>query len=295
MGRASWPTRIGRVVASPSSHRPRRIPAPAFIRPRPISWSGLRLRGSLGLALVITANSLVSADVASRPVLVTNEYGHWHAIDPLAVQSPIWDMTSGSLFVRDGVWWTGRPDDLSPDPRSEAGTGSAVFRLTTREQGFGNVRVAVRLRIDAFVTSPGTPAEDWDGVHIFLRYQSQYQLYYASINRRDGTTAIKKKEPGGPSNGGTYYTLATGVAAVPIGEWQPVAAAVETLPSGGVRVSLYRGLDLLLETVDDGRLGGPPITNPGAVGIRGDNCEFEFRDFRVADLDSRIVRLHPNP
>jgi hypothetical protein len=237
-------------------------------------------------------SSLISADALMGPRLVTNEYAHWHAEDPAAVRSATWDMTSGSLFLRDGLWWTGRPDDVSPDAWSSAGNDSAVFRLTTR-QTFRNARVSLSLRVGEFTTTARTVAEDWDGVHIFLRYQSQYQLYYASINRRDGTTAIKKKEPGGPSNGGTYYTLATGLAVVPIGEWQEVAASVRTQPDGSVRISLYRGPDLLLDVIDDGRLGGPPITAPGAVGIRGDNCEFEFRAFTVIDLDSPNAVYRP--
>lgn len=248
-------------------------------------------RVTFGLTMIFLVG-LIAADTLARPRLVTNEYAHWNTTDPRAVRSQAWDMTSGSLFVRNGVWWTGQPDDVSPDPGSESGTDSAVFRLTTHDQSFRNVRVSFGLQIDGFVTTLRTPAEGWDGVHIFLRYQSQYQLYYASINRRDGMTAIKKKVPGGPSNGGTYYTLATGDAPVPIREWQAVAAAVETLPTGSVRISLYRGPDLLLEVIDDGRQGGPPITAPGAVGIRGDNCEFEFRDFTVTDLERPDVVLH---
>jgi len=240
-------------------------------------------------------SSLVNADAISGPRLVTNEYDHWHGADPLAIRSPAWDMTSGSLYVRNGSWWTGHPDDVSPGPGSQAGTDSAVFRMTTRSGPFGNVRVALALRIDGFVTTPRTPAQDWDGVHVFLRYQSQYLLYYASINRRDGTTAIKKKEPGGPTNGGTYYILAEGRAAVPIGDWQAVAATVQTLPDGSVRIALYRGADRLLEAIDTGSVGGPPITSPGAVGIRGDNCEFEFRDFRVFDLDRDEIVMSAEP
>lgn len=38
----------------------------------------------------------------------------------------------------------------------------------------------------------------------------QDHLFYASVNRCDQTVAIKKKMPGGSSNGGTYFTLASG-------------------------------------------------------------------------------------
>src|SRR4051794_34420913 len=30
--------------------------------------------------------------------LITNEYAYWNPSDPRAVQSPLWEMTSGSLF-----------------------------------------------------------------------------------------------------------------------------------------------------------------------------------------------------
>jgi hypothetical protein len=70
---------------------------------------------------------------------------------------------------------------------------------------------------------------------------------------------------------------------VRFGAWQTVVAAVETLPTGLVRISFDRRPTVVLDAVDDGRRGGPPITTPGAVGIGGDNCECEFRDFTVTD------------
>jgi hypothetical protein len=257
--------------------------------------SGMHRHLSLGL-VGVSLVGLMASDAMPGPRLIANEYAHWNPNDPDAVRSRTWDMTSGSLFARDAVLWTGRPDGTSPGPRSEAGTDSAVFRLITRDRSFRNVRVAFDLRIDALVTTPRTPEEDWDGVHVFLRYESQYRLYYVSVSRRDGTTAIKKKEPGGPSNGGTYYTLASGDAPVGVvADWNAVAATAETLPSGSVRIALYRGDELLLEVIDDGTEGGPPITAPGAVGIRGDNCEFEFRDFTITDLEHPDVVVHLDP
>lgn len=83
-----------------------------------------------------------------------------------------------------------------------------------------------------------SPAVDWDGVHVFLRYQSQYRLDYASVNRRDGTAVTKKKRPGGPSNGGTYYTLGAEVAhAVPYGRRQDVCATVENEEDSAVSIT----------------------------------------------------------
>jgi hypothetical protein len=225
------------------------------------------------------------------PRLVTNEYAHRHPSAPGAVLDRDWDVTSGSLFARDGAWWTGRPDDARPGADSAAGTDSAVFRATTRRRDFGDATVSFKLRVHGWVTTARSPARAWDGVHILLRYQSPQELYYASIDRRDGSTQVKKKVAGGPSNGGTYYTLATGAPTTEPTDraasdaWLDVAARVATDASGRVTISLYRADRLVLEAVDDGRLGGPPIRSPGAVGIRGDNCEFEFRAFTVDALD----------
>ena len=192
-------------------------------------------------------------------------------------------MTSGSLFARNGFGYTGVPDTISPNATSSNGTNSAVFRLNTRRFDFGNVAVNFRLSNLGFTQTTATPPVAWDGVHVFLRYQSQQSLYYASINRRDGTAVIKKKVPGGPSNDGTYYTLASAAHAVPMSSWQAVRAEVVTNPDGSVTMRLLAGGVLIVQATDSGT-GGPPITKPGAVGIRGDNDRFQFDDFTVTSL-----------
>src|SRR4029079_8521338 len=117
--------------------------------------------------------------------LITNEFAHWNPTNPSAIHSPVWDMTSGSEFGSSGAGWTGVPDDVGPNATSSNGTNSAVFRLVTKQSNFGDVSVSFLLRNQGLTTTPSTPAVDWDGVHIFLRYQSEESLYYASINRRD--------------------------------------------------------------------------------------------------------------
>ena len=215
--------------------------------------------------------------------LVTNEYATWNPTSAAAVTSANWSQNSGSTFVRSGAAWSGVPDGNSPDATSSTSTGSAVYRLTTRQSDFGEVAVAFRLRLDRFVTTSRTPAVAWDGIHVFLRYQSEEQLYYASVNRRDGAVVIKKKCAGGATNGGTYSTLAStgaGRHPVPLGAWQDVAASVDDNADGTVTLRLWRAGTLLLETTDRGT-GCPPLTGTGAVGIRGDNAEFAFDDFTV--------------
>lgn len=217
------------------------------------------------------------------PGLITNEYAYWNPTSPLAVTSPDWQQTSGSLFARNGVAWSGRPDGSAPDALSTTATDSAVFRVNTARYDFGNVDVAFRLRVAGLTTTDRTPAQAWDGVHIFLRRRSESELYYASVDRRDGSVVIKKKCDGGTTNGGTYYTLASspaGAYPIPLGAWQAVAAGVHDNADGSVHLQLWRDGALVLDTVDAGT-GCTPLTGAGSTGIRGDNTEFEVGDFTV--------------
>jgi hypothetical protein len=231
------------------------------------------------------ASPLLSETFTRTDGLVTNEYAHWNPRRGDRVTSPTWDMTSGSLFTQGGVGYSGRTDRTSPNVRSTNATDSAVFRLNTRRADFGDVRIASRLNVQRLASTSSTPAVAWDGVHIWLRYQSQYNLYYASVARRDGRVVIKKKCPGGPSNDGTYYSLSKEVPGFPIpyGEWRDVGATVRNNRDGTVAISLtLRGRAVV--TATDQGVGCAPITRAGAVGIRGDNAEFRFDDFTVSRL-----------
>jgi hypothetical protein len=215
--------------------------------------------------------------------LVTNEWAFWNPLSPSRVTDPAWEMTSGSLFARNGRGWTGRIDDTAPDATSSKGTNSSVFRLTTRRSDFANARVDMKLVNLGFTSTPSTPPVAWDGVHVFLRYQAENSLYYASVNRRDGSLAIKKKVPGGPSNGGTYYTLASsGAGGFSVGAEQALAATVTTNSDGSVTLGLFAHGRLVLTATDRGT-GGPVIPS-GKVGLRGDNTEFTFDDLMVTPL-----------
>jgi len=210
--------------------------------------------------------------------LVTNEYAFYNPLDPRAVPSPVWEVTSGSLFALDGNGWTGRPDGQAADAGSSSATDSAVFRLRTRQSDFGNVGVSFRLLLKRLVTTPRTPPQAYDGVHIWLRYHSPDELYFASVSRRDGSIVIGKKLPEGLR--GRYVDLAR-VPGQPLAlnRWSMVKATV--VSSGNtVRIRVFVDGRLLATAVDSGA-GGPPILGPGRVGIRGDNAEFEFSGFRV--------------
>jgi hypothetical protein len=227
--------------------------------------------------------TLFSASFPAADRLVTNEYAYWNPGAPDAVRSSAWEMTSGSLFSRGGGGYTGPIDDVTPDARSAQHTNSAVFRLTTRDYGFGDVKVGFRLTIAELSATPTTPATDWDGVHIWLRYQNEQSLYYASVARRDGRIVIKKKCPGGPSNDGTYYELspeAPGYRIVFDRAWD-VSASVRNNSDGTVTITLFQNDQAVLTATDRG-IGCAALTRAGAIGIRGDNARFRFASFEVS-------------
>lgn len=228
------------------------------------------------------AASVFAPSFAGRDGLVTNEFAHWNPGARSARTSRDWVVTSGTLMRRGGTGWTGQPDDRTPDARSSNGTNSAVFRLLTRRRDFADTSVGVSLLTRRLVSTRSTPAVAWDGVHIFLRYQHGARLYYASVNRRDGHVVLKKKCPGGSSNGGTYHTLAdVGGHRIPFGVWQRVGASVRTNRDGSVDLQVTRAGHTVATARDRG-VGCRPITSSGATGLRGDNTDFRFRDFVAA-------------
>jgi hypothetical protein len=216
--------------------------------------------------------------------LITNEFAYWNPNGAGAKHSPQWDVTSGSLFASGGKGWTGVPDDAPATSDSSQGSGSSVFRMTTKRHDFTDVEVRFKLLNRGLKTSPRTPAASWDGTHIFLRHVNEAWLYYASINRRDNMVIIKKKVPGGPSNGGTYHNLSSPKPyAVPYNVWQDIRATVKTNDDGSVTIQLFANNKLLVSATDAG-VGGPPITQSGSVGIRGDNANLMFEDYAVSAL-----------
>lgn len=212
--------------------------------------------------------------------LITNEFAYHHPSAPGAHLSPDWIVTSGSLFSDNGTGWTGPIDGGSPDPASSTATGSAVLRAVSTRADFGNVRVTLSLDVAHLTTTQRTGKQDYDGVHLFLRYTSPDKLYSVSLCRRDGTTAVKRKEPGTNSNDNFYTTLAQVHMHCPIGGWQEFAASVHNEP-GGVRLTLTTQGRTVVSVLDTGEGAVSPIRGPGRVGLRGDNAEFHVRDLTV--------------
>lgn len=217
--------------------------------------------------------------------LITNEYAYWNKTSSLSKQSPLWELDSGSLFAIGGNGWTGVPDNISPNNLSTNGNNSSVFRLVTKQSNFGNVAVSFNLLNQGLTNTASTPSVSWDGLHVFLRYQNEYNLYYVSVNRRDNTVTIKKKVSGGSSNGGTYYVLSKYTPhTVQYNAWKNVKATVKNNLDGSVTIELYVDGNLLVRSVDNGTIGGAPIRTAGKVGVRGDNANLKFKNFLVTSI-----------
>ncbi|MEV6111450.1 hypothetical protein AB0L59_02780 [Streptomyces sp. NPDC052109] len=220
------------------------------------------------------------APVFSDGGLVTNEYAYRHPHAAGARRSKDWVVTSGSLFAAQGAGWTGAPDTGFTGPDSAEVTDSAVFRLVSRRRDFDAVTVTTRVRLRPPITTPRTPAQDWDGGHLWLRYHSPQELYALSFRRRDGAVVIKRKVPAADASavdGGDYATLAEARHAFPYDGWHQVTASAVNHP-GGVRLELAIDGTTVL-SADDRTPGG--LLAPGGVGIRADNSELFFRGFQA--------------
>jgi len=229
------------------------------------------------------ANELLVDRFTAPDGLITNEYAYRNPGAAGIRSSPIWELTSGSMFTQSNLAWSGVPDGVGPNASSSNATDSAVFRARTKRQDFVDTEVSFSLKNNGLSTSSRTPAESYDGVHAWTRYVSDKSLYAITINRRDSVVVIKKKVPGGPSNGGTYYTLASKAYAVPYGTWQDVQVTTKNNASGSVTIQLSINGTERISATDSG-IGGPPIREAGRVGVRGDNCDFHFDDFVVKAL-----------
>jgi hypothetical protein len=235
---------------------------------------------ALGILLTWGSGPLLVTSFPQARKLITNERAYFSPHSPGVHLSRAWLVTSGSLFSDSGAGWTGVPDDVPPNKISSNGTDSAVFRAVTRRADFTDVTVSFQLKVAGLVSTQRTPAVPYDGVHVFLRYQNPQHLYVVSVYRRDGIVAIKEKLPGGSANGGSYYTLAEARHQMPLHAWVPVSVTIET-EGRAVQIQLDIGAHQVLSLAnrDTPVL---PILGPGRVGLRGDNCEFYFRNFTVS-------------
>lgn len=227
-------------------------------------------------------NARIVDSLTGRDRLVSNEYAFWNPGAEGIAMSDAWDVTSGSLFVRGGVGYSGDPDRVGTvDRTSSRATGSRVFRMVTRETTTRDTRVSARLRALRY-GAVSADSHDWDGIHLWLRYVDETQLYAFSVVRRDGQVTIKRKTPGGPSNRGTYTTLAETRLPVGNGQWRDVTVQARTLAGNSVALDLWIDSTHALSVVDSHSPAA--LSGAGRVGVRADNVEFELQSLHVADI-----------
>lgn len=231
-------------------------------------------------ASIESATDLVAQSFSGADRLVTNEYAHWNPGASDAVRSPIWEVTSGSLFARGGVGWSGRASHGEVDARSIRQTNSAIFRATMRARLPADISFSGRFRVVSIVPVPenGEKAADmdWRGLHLWLHYRSPQDLYAVSIARHDGQVTIKRKSPGGDSNGGSYQTLASTRGGLTPGAWHAVTVTIAHR-DGATELRLTIDGAQVLSTLHQERDAGAETT----VGVRGDDTEFEMTQLRV--------------
>ncbi len=217
---------------------------------------------------------------AGVDALITNEFAYWNPLHNSAIIDPDWEMTGGTLRRINKRAWTGIPDSCTPNALSVPCTNSNVFRLVTTDKTFTSVKVSFLLNV-----SDIKAGNDWNGVHVFIGYVSEESLYYASIARKDGKVVIKKKVPGGVSNGGTYYNLSTyNIAPFRLNSDARVRVEKRNNLDGSVTINAFvRGVLIASATDYLGGIDGNPILS-GGVGIRGDYTNFTFDEFTAAQL-----------
>lgn len=188
-----------------------------------------------------------------------------------------WEVTSGSLYTRDGLLWSGIPDEGPADPAARR-TGSAVLRALVSGSRFLDFTLQVTARVVRLVSTARTPARGYDGLHLFLRYISPQDLYTVDLFRRDGLLTFKRKLPGGGIDGGHYVTLASERDPIQLRAWHTYLVSVDNR-HGGVELTLFVDGRQALHCLD--RYAHGAISTAGMVGLRGDNGAFEVSAFRI--------------
>lgn len=258
-------------------------------------------------------NVLFSDNFDGDNGLITNEFTHWNPTNSQAVISPAWSMTSGSVFRQNNSAWTGAPDDCTtspagPNATSSNCTHSNVFRLNTKQSFSGSTKVSVALRqnTDIHSSTCSSTGTCYYGTHLWLRHKSQYDLYYASVQRADGKVVLKRKVPCGSDNKGTYFQLGSYTAHDwNVNQWHHYSVTSQTNSDGSVTIKLYdTGASTTTPVLSATDTGGtnpnwspscttpgaystaayPPITAPGTVGVRGDYANFSIDDFTVTEF-----------
>lgn len=163
--------------------------------------------------------------------------------------SPLWEGDSGKFHRQSGWGYSGRPIDWA---------NKYFFRYNTRDFSIGDATVSWQYRSGAF-GQDGYPVEGSDAASVWLRYQTQYDLYVLQFDRTNNCMQAKRKLPAqgwsGPSslisNKGVYYSLQTDAA-------QPIFGA-------GQYCVTWNGVKGLLPAGEAAKPGFPNLAHDGAT------------------------------
>lgn len=266
---------------------PERPPTPSARRPRPVLVASV-----IVVLLAVGATVLVS----TRPVMTerfdradgrwVDSEDFWGEEDQGRSRNADWFANDGALEVRGGQAQTEDRQFRMYTWRDDLQDPSVTFDLTWH--GFSGGEADWRGMAIWLNRTACTPVPECDAVND-PEGNSGYMLRFVAA---DGFMIVNKKVSGDTREefperatdfvqGGTYYWLDK-VA------WEPEQGRTYRLEgsvskgAGGSRVIEMRvDGERLLRVVDDGSIGGPPLTG-GRVGVRGD-----YADMTIDDLEIR--------
>lgn len=266
---------------------PERPPTPSARRPRPVLVTSV-----IVVLLAVGATVLVS----TRPVMTerfdradgrwVDSEDFWGEEDQGRSRNADWFANDGALEVRGGQAQTEDRQFRMYTWRDDLQDPSVTFDLTWH--GFSGGEADWRGMAIWLNRTACTPVPECDAVND-PEGNSGYMLRFVAA---DGFMIVNKKVSGDTREefperatdfvqGGTYYWLDK-VA------WEPEEGRTYRLEgsvsegAGGSRVIEMRvDGERLLRVVDDGSIGGPPLTG-GRVGVRGD-----YADMTIDDLEIR--------
>jgi chitinase len=203
-----------------------------------------------------TPSAVIMQDSFAGPDALITSYAYYASVNfpgggtSLASNpSPLWEGDSGSLYRQSGWGYSGRPIDWG---------NKYFYRFNTRNFTIGDATVSWTYRSAPF-GQDGYAVEGSDAVDVWLRYQTQYNLYVFQFDRTNGCVQAKRKIPAtgwtGPSdliaNNGVYYTLPTDSS-------QPIFGA-------GAYCIAWNGVQGLLPASERAKPGFPNLAHDGVT------------------------------
>lgn len=210
-----------------------------------------------------------------RDGIISNEFSYWHANKACPYSSPLWNITSGTLFAKNGVGYSGNPTkQTSSICNSNIATNSAVFTMDTKQNDFENVKISLDYKLGAHSISTDT-GNSYDGLHLLLGEKDTQNTYTVSLFRWDSVAVIKKKVAG------NYFNLANEktTQSNSLNTWHH-ADIYFTTNDTSVKIEENIDGNTTVSSIDKNSYG--ESYKNGAVGIQGNNTEFYIKNFTIA-------------